>query len=177
MSIDRIELPQHGKNRDFCMSDDTYTLIGSLRSMKCFVYETKLTKTIVFVLPKSPVSGYSVCEIDLSQINKRHKSIAWQVDNVRVDQRFQGFGLVPRFYKYIMKKLDIILEAGTYQSPGGRYIWAQLSKVKDVTVFAKSVNSKAYSVECDESDRELVIDGPYQLYDSSSNMRLFAAIA
>lgn len=177
MSIDRIELPQHGKNLDFDLNDDTYTLIGSLRSMKCFLYEGKVTKTIVFVLPKSRASGYSVCEIDLSQINKRHKSIAWRVDNVRVDQRFQGFGLVPRFYKYIMKKLDIILEAGTCQSPGGRYIWAQLSKVKDVTVFAKSINSKAYSVECDESDRELIIDGPYQLYDSSSNMRLFAAIA
>ena len=51
------------------------------------------------------------------------------------------------------------------------------NKVKDVTVFAKSVNSKAYSVECDESDRELVIDGPYQLYDGTSNMRLFATIA
>jgi hypothetical protein len=173
MSIDRIELPQQGKNLNFDLNDDTYTLIGSLRSMKCFLFEGKVTKTIVFVLPKSRASGYSVCEIDLARIKQR----VWRVDNVRVDQRFQGFGLVPRFYKYIMKKLDIILEAGTCQSPGGRYIWAQLSKVKDVTVFAKSVNSKAYSVECDESDRELIIDGPYQLYDGTSNMRLFATIA
>lgn len=179
MAIDRIDLPQSGNNRDFCMSDDMYTLIGSVRSIKCFAYEGKVTKTIVFVLPKNNVSGYSVCEIELSQINKKvyEKSVAWQVDHVKVDQRFQGYGLVPRFYKFIMKKLGIILEAGTCQSPGGRYIWAQLSKVKDVTVFAKSVNSKAYSVECDDSDRELVIDGPYQLYDGSSNIRLFAAIA
>jgi hypothetical protein len=179
MAIDRIEYSQQGNNRDFSMDDDTYTLIGSFRRIKCFAYEGKLTKTIVFVLPKNSVAGYSVCEIELSQINinRYEKSVAWRVTHVKVDQRFQGYGLVPSFYKFIMKKLGIILEAGTCQSPGGRYIWAQLSKVKDVTVFAKSVNSKAYSVECDDSDRELVIDGPYQLYDGLSKIRLFAAIA
>ena len=173
MAIDRIEYPQQGNNPNFDLNNDIYTLIGSFRSMKCFRYEGKVSTTIVFVLPKNSVSGYSVCEIDLALI----KQGVWRVDHVKVDQRFQGFGLVPSFYKFIMKKLDIILEAGMCQSPGGRYIWAQLSKVKDVTVFAKSVNSKAYSVECDDSDRELVIDGPYQLYDGSSKIRLFAAIA
>ena len=67
----------------------------------------------------------------------RRERGAWHVDLLSVDSRYKGNNLAIKIYKFLMKKLDITLMAGTSQSAGGRYVWNKLAKTRGVTVYAK----------------------------------------
>jgi hypothetical protein len=62
---------------------------------------------------------------------------AWHVDLVEVDSRYKGKKLANKLYRFLMKTLGITMMAGWAQSAGGRYIWNNLAKDKDITVYAK----------------------------------------
>ena len=66
-----------------------------------------------------------------------------------------------------MKKIGLTLKAGTQQSPGGRFIWNELAKYKDVQVVGKK-NKECYDMEAGE-EREMStgIDG-VNCYDSGN---------
>ena len=99
---------------------------------------------------------------------------AWHVDLLNVDSRYKGNNLAIKLYKFLMKKMDITLMAGSSQSAGGRYVWNKLVKSPDVTVYAKK---SPYSKIIDfpkAGNRELV-GKMFDLYDS--NAEIFAVAA
>jgi len=98
---------------------------------------------------------------------------AWHVVLLSVDSRYKGNNLAIKLYKFLMKKLDITLKAGTCQSAGGRYVWNKLSKTSGVVVYAKK---SPYSKVIDfpkTGNREL-IGKVFDLYDSDAE--IFAVI-
>ena len=176
MSIDRIEYDKASRLRNFYYGDEDYKLIGSINKIQCFIsVQDEVMMDVTFVSPKNEKCGYTVCEINLTRSNDEVP--VWGVDITRVDSRFQGYGLTPKFYKFLMKKLDITLKAGCMQSPGGRIIWTQLSNLDNVTVYAKTKNGKPYLVEPNDEGTELLSGGRYQLYDGTSKIDMFAVSA
>ena len=86
---------------------------------------------------------------------------------VAIDGWYQGFGLSAKIYRYLMKKTGITLKAGTQQSIGGRAIWNELAKYKDVQVVGKK-NKYCYDMEAgEEQEMSTGIDG-VNCYDSGN---------
>jgi len=90
---------------------------------------------------------------------------AYHVDLMRVSYRYQGHGIAPLLYRFLLRKLGIILQAGTAQSGGGRKLWAQLGKMKGIKLFAATPRAKsAHVLEIDTEDEELYNEN-INLYD------------
>ena len=94
---------------------------------------------------------------------------AWHIDMLSVDSRYKGNNLAIKIYKFLMRKMDITLKAGTSQSAGGRYVWNKLSKTPGVVVYAKkSPYSKVFDFP-KAGNRELV-GKVFDLYDSDAEI-------
>ena len=94
---------------------------------------------------------------------------AWHIDMLQVDSRYKGNNLAVKIYKFLMRKMNITLKAGTSQSAGGRYVWNKLSKTPGVVVYAKK---SPYSKVIDfpkAGNRELV-GKVFDLYDSDAEI-------
>lgn len=111
-----------------------------------------------------------VLELDLDY---NHKMASWHVEIVRIDQRYRGMNLAPKFYRWIMRNQQITLQAGENQSPGGRYIWSQLAQMKSVSLIAIDSRGNQYEVHDEENWGELDSDD-VQLYDSNRKVNVFA---
>lgn len=128
----RIDINALQRLRDFNPDNNSdYDHIGKMKGMDVYlcddfyygIYSKK------FVLASSQKI---VAEVDLSKV----KHNIWTIDWVAVDDLYKGNNIAPLFYRYILRKCKITLKAGSTQSPGGRYIWNELAKYKDVLVFA-----------------------------------------
>ncbi len=58
----------------------------------------------------------------------------FEVDLITIDTQYQGRGLGPDIYAYIVNTLDIMLQSSAYQSAGALSIWSRLRERKDVVV-------------------------------------------
>ena len=94
---------------------------------------------------------------------------AWHVDLLNVDSRYKGNNLAIKIYKFLMKKLDITLMAGTSQSAGGRYVWNKLAKTRGVTVYAKkSPYSKV--IDFPKAGKRELVSKVFDLYNSDAEI-------
>ena len=94
---------------------------------------------------------------------------AWHIDMLSVDSRYKGNNLAIKIYKFLMKKMDITLKAGTSQSAGGRYVWNKLSKTPGVVVYAKkSPYSKV--IDFPKAGKRELIGKVFDLYDSDAEI-------
>ena len=94
---------------------------------------------------------------------------AWHIDMLSVDSRYKGNNLAIKIYKFLMKKMDITLKAGTCQSAGGRYVWNKLSKTPGVVVYAKkSPYSKVFDFP--KAGKRELIGKVFDLYDSDAEI-------
>ena len=99
---------------------------------------------------------------------------AWHIDMLSVDSRYKGNNLAIKIYKFLMRKMDITLKAGTSQSAGGRYVWNKLSKTPGVVVYAKkSPYSKVFDFP--KAGKRELIGKVFDLYDSDAEIFAVAA--
>ena len=88
-----------------------------------------------------------------------------------VDSRYKGNNLAIKIYKFLMRKMNITLKAGTSQSAGGRYVWNKLSKTPGVVVYAKkSPYSKV--IDFPKTGKRELVSKTFDLY--CSNAEIFA---
>ena len=90
-----------------------------------------------------------VMSIHLEKSRARLFKESYEIAMVQIDSKYQGFGLAPKIYRYLMKKIGLTLKAGTQQSYGGRSIWNDLAAYKDVQVVGKK-NKDCYDMEAGE---------------------------
>jgi hypothetical protein len=96
---------------------------------------------------------------------------AWNVNMLNVDSRYKGNNLAIKIYKFLMRKMDITLRAGSCQSAGGRYVWNKLAKTAGVVVYSKkSPYSKV--IDFPKSGNRELVGKVFDLYDS--NAEIFA---
>ena len=129
-----------------------------------WVYDRNVTKRVRTLYGDMETRYRIAAKVELSR-----ERGAWHVDLLSVDSRYKGNNLAIKIYKFLMRKMDITLKAGTSQSAGGRYVWNKLSKTPGVVVYAKkSPYSKVFDFPT-AGNRELV-GKVFDLYDSDAEI-------
>ena len=101
---------------------------------------------------------------------------AWEIDIVKVARNYKGQSLAPRVYCLLMKKLTIVLKAGSSQSVGGRKLWNRLAKRSDVLVWCKPSKYSKKKTLAKTGKAQLTTD-EFDLYSSSDSTTEMFAIA
>ena len=129
-----------------------------------WVYDRNITKRV-----RTPYGDMDTRHRIAAKVELSKERGAWHVDFLSVDSRYKGNNLAVKIYKFLMRKMDITLKAGTRQSAGGRYVWNKLSKTPGVVVYAKkSPYSKVFDFP-KAGNRELV-GKVFDLYDSDAEI-------
>ena len=149
--------------------------LGKLKGMRVYL-EGDVGEEVIFVQVYQDLDlggGKHQLIADLNLFNGKAKG-AYHVDLMRVDYRYQGHGLAPLIYRFVLRKLGIVLQAGTCQSAGGRKLWAQLAKTKGVMVYAlHRRGTEAHVFDLDEDDDELHHES-LKVYDGQRSVYTFA---
>ena len=149
--------------------------VGRLKSMLVYL-EGSIGDDIIYVQvynAQKRADGKHKIIADLNLSNDYCKG-AYHVDLMRIDSRYQGNGIAPLLYRYVMKRLGVIIQAGTRQSAGGRKLWAQLAKTPGIEIFAAYRRGKELvQIGIDDEDEELHHD-TMKLYDGGRSVYTFA---
>ena len=157
-NLDDLELVGRAFGYDIYNEEETPTY------RTVWVYDRNVTKRVRTLYGDMETRYRIAAKVELSK-----ERGAWHVDLLSVDSRYKGNNLAIKIYKFLMRKMDITLKAGTSQSAGGRYVWNKLSKTPGVVVYAKK---SPYSKVIDfpkTGNRELV-SKVFDLYDSDAEI-------
>ena len=137
--------------------------------MTVWVHDRNVTKRFRTVYGDMETRYRIAAKVELSKYRG-----AWHVDLAIVDSRYKGNNLAIKVYKFLMRKMNITLMAGTSQSVGGRYVWNKLNKERDITVYArKSPYSKF--IDFPKSGKKELISKMFDLYGSDAEIFAVAA--
>ena len=129
-----------------------------------WVYDRNVTKRVRTLYGDMETRYRIAAKVELSR-----ERGAWHVDLLSVDSRYKGNNLAIKIYKFLMRKMDITLKAGTSQSAGGRYVWNKLSKTPGVVVYAKkSPYSKV--IDFPKAGKRELIGKVFDLYNSDAEI-------
>ena len=143
---------------------DIYVGQEGLTFRDVWVYDRNVTKRVRYCRHGRETRYRIVAKVEMSKDRR-----AWHVDLLQVDSRYKGNNLAVKIYRFLMRKMDITLMAGSSQSPGGRYVWNKLAKSNDVTVYAKkSPYSKI--IDFPKSGKRELIGKVFDLYDSDAEI-------
>lgn len=164
----------------FYTPDEDAILLGSFRKKQVWYYtfedmiyvEVVDPSIVRYALPRDRKKR--VLEMQLSKSEDFTK--AWHINMTRLDYRYTGQGIAAQAYRYLIKKLGIMLQAGNSQSRGGRKVWFDLAQIKDLTVLAQTKYGQAYDVDVNKNLREIRVNGR-DLYDGERRMYVFASAA
>ncbi len=157
---------------------DDWKKIGSFSKLQVWVDDSMDEMLWIEVVDTSVVHGRSpqrvkrVLEIQLTKTQFK----AYHIDMTRLDHRYAGRGIAAKAYRYIIKKLGLILQAGCCQSKGGRKVWFDLAQRSDLNVFAKTKYGQPSTVGIDCEEREVWLP-KREIYDGNKEIYVFAAAA
>jgi hypothetical protein len=134
-----------------------------------WVYDRNVTKRVRTVYGDMETRYRIAAKVEMSK-----ERGAWHIDMLSVDSRYKGNNLAIKIYKFLMKKLDITLMAGTSQSAGGRYVWNKLNKERDITVYAKKSPYSKF-VDFPKSGKKELVSKKFDLYGSDAEIFAVAA--
>ena len=111
---------------------------------------------------------------------RNHRENMFAVEMVRVDSKYQGFGLANKVYKKLMDKFGISLITDEYQTPGGQYIWYKMFETKGVQIHAIKGNGKRtprilHEVRQDDLSSRLQVEGADAWSEAETNRWAFVA--
>ena len=157
---------------------DDLELVGRAFGYDIYVEKEERTYNVIWVYDRNVTKRTRNWDDDMetryriaARVELSKERGAWHVDLLSVDSRYKGNNLAIKIYKFLMKKMDITLKAGTSQSAGGRYVWNKLSKTPGVVVYAKkSPYSKV--IDFPKAGKRELVGKVFDLYDS--NAEIFA---
>lgn len=99
----------------------------------------------------------------------------YSITMVRIGPQYQGFGLAPKVYKFLMRKMGIKLMTATLQSPGGQAIWWEMArsgvKISGITYRGR----KVFDVEPD-TDQKRMISHEIDLWNPRNRIEMVASV-
>lgn len=154
-----------------------YRPFGTVKGYKCYICDDDEGPVWVeFVDPDNTDRrgrAKRVAEIILSETKRN----VFEVDTTVLDTKYQGMGLAPIFYAYLLRRKGWTIKAGTAQSPGGRSIWSRLSRRKDVIIYGKTRTGRpTMMIENDEGELEPIF-GRFEAYDGDREFEMYAVRA
>jgi len=156
-------------------SYDDWKLIGTMNKLQVWIDDSSDESLWVEVIDPSVQHGRSpqrkkrVLEIQLSLQDFK----AYHIDITRLDTKYSGRGIAAKAYRYIMRKLNITLQAGECQSAGGRKIWFDLAQMNGLIVFGKTRTGKPEVVGINKVTREVTLS-KREVYDGERSVYVFA---
>jgi hypothetical protein len=111
---------------------------------------------------------------------RNHRENMFAVEMVRVDSKYQGFGLANKVYKKLMDDFGISLITDEYQTPGGQHIWFKMFETKGVQIHAIKGNGKRtprvlHEVRQDDVFSRLQVEGADAWSEAETNQWAFVA--
>ena len=111
---------------------------------------------------------------------REQRENVYAVEMVRVDSKYQGFGLANKVYKKLMDKYGISLITDEYQTPGGQHIWYKMFETKGIQVHAVKGNGKRtprvlHEVKRDDISSRLQVEGADAWSEAETNQWAFVA--
>lgn len=149
--------------------------VGRLKGMDVYLdldedFDGELGRIVAYGKTFKSGKRQPIMEVSIGKEEFRN---AYHIDIARTDHRYQGHGLMPLLYRFIMKKTGIMLQAGHMQSAGGRALWCKLGKLPGVQLFiAKPKKKELIPIEVDRDDEELA-----NVYDKPYNVHVVAMVA
>jgi len=155
---------------------DDLELVGRAFGYDIYVEKEERTYNVIWVYDRNVTKRTRNWDDDMetryriaARVELSKERGAWHVDLLSVDSRYKGNNLAIKIYKFLMKKMDITLMAGTSQSAGGRYVWNKLSKTPGVVVYAKkSPYSKVFDFP--KTGKRELVGKVFDLYDSDAEI-------
>ena len=155
---------------------DDLELVGRAFGYDIYVEKEESTYNVIWVYDRNVTKRIRNWDDDMetryriaARVELSKERGAWHVDLLSVDSRYKGNNLAIKIYKFLMKKMDITLKAGTSQSAGGRYVWNKLSKTPGVVVYAKkSPYSKV--IDFPKTGKRELVGKVFDLYDSDAEI-------
>lgn len=140
-----------------------YICIGKLLNMKVYSFFNGEERSVIIIDPNSSKSKKFkiIMRIDLFRVLGN----AWFVEEVGIASKYQGFGLAPKAYRFVMQSLNIIMRSGNEQSPGGNYIWNELNKYSDIDIYAIDIKNKYEWYDVESTDHGILECDSLSLYD------------
>jgi len=160
--MDRIVYGEGRQKLGKFKPDNRYEKIGSYKGLSVWLAQEDRFMNVQICCEKrsniarlfgNKASYDRVMTVDLEKSRARLFKDSYEISMVLVDSTYQGYGLAPKIYRYLMKRMGITLKAGTQQSYGGRSVWNDLAKYKDVQVVGKK-NRDCYDMQAGE-EREM----------------------
>ena len=155
---------------------DDLELVGRAFGYDIYVEKEESTYNVIWVYDRNVTKRIRNWDDDMetryriaARVELSKERGAWHVDLLSVDSRYKGNNLAIKIYKFLMRKMDITLKAGTSQSAGGRYVWNKLSKTPGVVVYAKkSPYSKVFDFP--KAGKRELVGKVFDLYDSDAEI-------
>ena len=168
-NLDNMKLVGRAFGYDIYVEKEKCTSQGAI---VIWAYDRNVTKRVrnFFIHGGDMETRYRiVARVELSK-----ERGAWNVGLLNVDSRYKGNNLAIKIYKFLMRKMDIVLMAGRSQSAGGRYVWNKLARTAGVVVYAKkSPYSKVFDFP--KSGKRELIGKMFDLYDNDAEIFAVAA--
>ena len=188
--VDRIEMNK-GVSLGYGNLDDR-ELVGRAFGYDIYVEKEKCTfqgAIVIWVYDRNVtkrVRTYDPWDEDLDSVMETRYRIAakvelskergaWHVDMIRVDSRYKGQNLAVKLYRFLMRKMDITLKAGSSQSAGGRYIWNKLAKTPGVVIYAKK-SARSKVIDFPKTGKRELVGKMFDLYDSDAEIFAVARV-
>ena len=174
--MDRIEMKKQERLGYFDTKSLDWEKLGSFRKLHVYVDRSIDGYLDIEVVDPSVKHGRSAQRIKrvLSVQLSFTKFKAYHIDLAKLDRLYAGKGIAAQAYRYVIKRLNITLQAGSAQSKGGRKIWFDIAQIMDLAVYAKSRYSKRYEVGIDVEQREVWLPNGKDVYDGIKDMYVFA---
>ena len=132
--------------------------------MSVWVYDRNVTKRVRNIVGEMETRFRIVATVNMTKDRG-----AWHIDLTEVDSRYKGHNLAAKIYRFIMKKMNITLMAGTSQSAGGRYVWNKLAKTSGIVVYAKK-SSYSKIIDFPSTGNRELVSKRFDLYGSGAEI-------
>jgi len=175
--MDRIDYPKTHNLGRIELDDDDYQIIGKVKGLEILTYldaDPFVWDDIeIFVIDPDDYTrhGYKLA-MEMS-LGRTHPG-SYHVDMVRTDRLYRGFGIAPKVYAKVIKKLGLTLQAGESQSPGGRYIWNTLASIAGINIIGRYGKRGSWHYLESGDDGELVTTEDFSPYDTPRKFYVFA---
>ena len=167
--VDRITMNK-GVSLGYGNLDDM-ELVGRAFGYNIYVEQGMISDQIIWVYDRNVTKKiYGEMRYRIAakvELSKEHG--AWHVDMLQVDSRYKGQNLAVKLYRFLMRKMDITMKAGSSQSAGGRYVWNKLAKTPGVVIYAKkSPYSKVFDFP--KAGKRELVGKMFNLYDTDAEI-------
>lgn len=152
------------------------TTLGYRWQLKILECQISSTERIIWVVNHNELNRYGCPKIAAELQLFKTPQAAWQVSLAVVDKDFRGEDLACKIYKYLIRQ-GFMLQAGSAQSPGGRYIWYRLAQSRSVEIVGRHKWGRKMVKMRPNHDTKEIFHPDFECYNTDRDSIVYARAA